>query len=305
MRNRTQTFITCTILLFWAGTPEIFSETTEGLLYSATARISVSDETLVSHPIFLSIRVSSLQSQPVSDNVIDSLNLQKKWGKDSAELPFEATLKELKRSVSIYHQPGTKLIEILVKRNDPVEAANIANEIANTYYDYGWTILREENQLYSKALTEALADQQKRLDVAKQTVDQVKKELSDAGIDCQYNLETDLITLKQLEKDKATARRLMAETAELDPEHQLAKKDLERLDTIASKIRSRNSPAHLAQLRPLRRAQSDLESEEFIYNHLQTKIKQKKDAGEATRNPVEIIDVAKPSNRPINQASTE
>ncbi|VGO20358.1 hypothetical protein [Pontiella sulfatireligans] len=105
--------------------------------------------------------------------------------------------------------------------------------------------------------------------------------------------------------EKALNRHMQNVEEGLEAEYQLAKNNFDSLNAMAADIHARYTPSHLAQLRPLRIAQANLESEEFIYKSLKDKLRQEKIILEIPRNPVEIIDAAKPSNRPVNRQRSD
>ena len=115
-------------------------------IFSSSSRISVSEDRPEINPFqadlmyerydpyYLKTQFEILQSKPILNEVIYRLNLQEKWGKDGS-LSREVAYKILKNSLSIFQQRDTSLIVINVKRNNPNEAAEIANEIAQVYRD--------------------------------------------------------------------------------------------------------------------------------------------------------------------------
>jgi capsular exopolysaccharide synthesis family protein len=86
----------------------------------------------------------------------------------------------------------------------------------------------------------------------------------------------------------------------LETEYLRAKNNFDNLDVILAGVRSKTIESQGAKFRPFRNAQADLESERFIYNQLKAKHRQEIITLEVPRNPVEIIDVAEPNNRPVS-----
>ena len=82
------------------------------------------------NPYFLKTQFEVLTSKPLLYEVINRLNLQQEWGSDGEQLPRDVALRIMQNSVSVFQQRDTSLIVINVKRDDPDEAADIANLLA-------------------------------------------------------------------------------------------------------------------------------------------------------------------------------
>ncbi|VGO20357.1 GumC domain-containing protein [Pontiella sulfatireligans] len=215
MTNRIHIVMTSVILSVLEGTPNAYLKTVEEPLYAATARISVFDDSPAANPEFVRTQIAILQSEPIQIEVINRLDLRKTWGKNGAELPLAETLQTLKNCTQIYPHADTSLIAVSVKRSDPNEAAKIANEIANTSRDSRLDILLENARRKNEILAKVLKDQLKRVDEAKQTVEQIKKEHSDQGVESGRSAEVDKIQLRQIETDRLMAQLHMTKKAEL------------------------------------------------------------------------------------------
>ena len=171
------------------------------------------------NPYFLRTQFEIIQSQPMLYEVINRLNLQERWGREGERLPRNVAYKILKNSISIFQQRDTSLIYISVKRDNPNEAAQIANELAETYRDSRLDLLAKESRESMDGIRAAIKKQQIRVEEAEQAVE---------------------------------------------------------------------------------KPQVDVESEQFILNQLNTKLREKLIELEIPRNPVEIIDVAEPDMRPVS-----
>ena len=84
---------------------------------------------------FLKTQVEMIQTKPILYEVIKRLNLQSEWGWGGELLPRRVARKILQNSLSVHRYRDTSLIEISVKRDNPDEAALIANELAAVYRD--------------------------------------------------------------------------------------------------------------------------------------------------------------------------
>jgi uncharacterized protein involved in exopolysaccharide biosynthesis len=113
--------------------------------YASTTRIKVeSDAPPVSgqpsyNPYFIQTTFEIIQSQLVLNPVIDKLKLNVDWGKKyfaGQTLTTSQTLEILKQRLQIAPVRNTKLIAITVYGDERIQAAQIANTIAESYRDY-------------------------------------------------------------------------------------------------------------------------------------------------------------------------
>ncbi|HEX5398847.1 MAG TPA: hypothetical protein VFY06_07350 [Verrucomicrobiae bacterium] len=80
-----------------------------------------------------------MQSEDVLGGVINTLDLNKKWGdkyNGGTPLRTKETLQLLKRRMTLRQQRNTALIDVTVFDEDRVEAAQIANAITDSYRNY-------------------------------------------------------------------------------------------------------------------------------------------------------------------------
>jgi capsular polysaccharide biosynthesis protein len=101
--------------------------------YASTARIAPA----VTNPTGVATEVEKIQSEAILSQVITNLDLAKKWGEKykEGELRMDVTRSLLKRDLIVRPSRNTLLVEITVEGNDRVEAAAIANRIAEVYRD--------------------------------------------------------------------------------------------------------------------------------------------------------------------------
>ena len=113
--------------------------------YASTCRIKVEQNVnqginAVSYdPYFLQTEFEVIQSQVVLEPVIAKLNLSVEWGKkyfNGETLKSAKTLEILKERTSLAPVRGTDLIAITTYNDNPREAAQIANAIADSYWAY-------------------------------------------------------------------------------------------------------------------------------------------------------------------------
>ena len=90
-------------------------------------------------PYFIQTEFETMQSEKVLGRVIDSLDLNNKWGvkyNGGVPLKTEDTMQFLKQRMSLSPERNTKLIDITVYSEDKEDAARLANGIAQAYQDY-------------------------------------------------------------------------------------------------------------------------------------------------------------------------
>lgn len=157
--------------------------------YRAVARIKVDREparpdangNLPYDPYFIQTEYEVLQSEVILGKVVGELNLNSEWGKKYAggkSLKTSETIALLKRRLNFRPARNAKLIEIRVISDEPAEAAQLANAIAETYRQY------RENQRIQlanqgiKAMTEQMEQQEQEIKRAQENVERLKKELN-------------------------------------------------------------------------------------------------------------------------------
>ncbi|MCF7848846.1 MAG: polysaccharide biosynthesis tyrosine autokinase [Kiritimatiellales bacterium] len=209
-------------------------------LYAATVRISVSEDNpdidpfggtsygMTYNPYFLRTQFEIIQSKPILYEVINRLNLQEEWGKQGEKIQRDVAYSILRGSISVNQHPDTTLIAISTRRNNPNEAAKIANELAEVYRDSRLDLRREETRFAIDKIKEELQKQRERVDAAETELERLRKDLDisiiggDAG-----GFNIDSMKLQQLEGDRIAAQReMMEKQGLLDILAQLEDKDL-------------------------------------------------------------------------------
>jgi capsular exopolysaccharide synthesis family protein len=388
IRSRKEIVLAVAILVVLTGT--VYTLMLPNI-YASMSRISVSEDVpeinpfamqqsyhSIYNPYFLRTQFEVLQSKPILNEVIRRLNLQSEWGKDGEKLPRDVAYKILRNSLSVFQQRDTTLIVISAKRDNPNEAAKIANEVAEVYRDSRLEISSKDARAAIDKIAEALKEQRDRVDAAEIVVENLRKEHGIAEISGEGSVDAKNMRLQQLEGERMAARREMinkegslkileelddaglieqasyltfdqlvmntiqqiqdadvqlssleADYGENHPEVQRVRSQLKKLEnTLSQRIlalrnglkteyflaknmfealdkeledeRSLSIESQGAKFRPFRNAQTDLESERFIYSQLNAKLRQEIITLQVPRNPVEIIDVAEPNNRPVS-----
>lgn len=221
IRSRKEIVLAVAILVVLTGT--VYTLMLPNI-YAASARISVSEDAPEINPFaaqqsyyssynpyFLRTQFEVLQSKPVLYEVINRLNLQSEWGKGGEKLPRDVAYKILQNSISVFQQRDTSLIVISVKRDNPNEAAKIANEIAEVYHDSRVDIAIKGARGAIDKIAEALKDQRDRVDAAEQVVENLRTDLDIAVIGGEGSVDVDNIRMQQLEGDRLAAQNEMVD----------------------------------------------------------------------------------------------
>ncbi|MEN8254773.1 MAG: polysaccharide biosynthesis tyrosine autokinase [Verrucomicrobiota bacterium] len=233
VRSRKEIVLAVTILVVLTGTVYTLMLPS---IYASYSKIAVSEDapeinpfggpqTYYSsyNPYFLKTQFEVLQSKPILHEVINRLNLQSEWGKDGGKLSRDVAYKILRNSISVFQQRDTSLIVISAKRDNPNEAAKIANEVAEVYrdsrLDLAYTVAREA----INKIEEALKEQLLRVEDSENKVQLLREELDIAVIGGEGSYDVDEMRVQQMEGDRLAAHREM-----LDKESLL--KTLEELD---------------------------------------------------------------------------
>ncbi len=188
--------------------------------YLAQARIQVNQDTLEIdpfntfnqgmggyNPYFLRTQYEIIQSKPILYEVIDRLNLQDVWKKKGEQISKVVAYKRLLRSLSVDQFRDTDLISLIVRRQDPEEAARIANELAAVYRDTRLDLKQKELTQAMDGLVSALEKQQAKVDLVEDQLETLRQELDISMLseDVEaYNIEK--LRLQQFEGDRVAAR---------------------------------------------------------------------------------------------------
>ena len=193
-------------------------------IYASSARISVSEDSpeinpfagqqnyMTSYnPYFLKTQFEILTSKPILNEVINRLSLQVEWGKNGETLSRDVALKILKNSVSVFQQRDTSLIVINVKRDNPNEAADIANEIAEVYRDSRLDLASKDARTAIDKIEESLSEQRQRVADAEENIQQIREDLNIAVVGGEGQFDVGEVRMQQLEGDRLFAQREMVE----------------------------------------------------------------------------------------------
>jgi uncharacterized protein involved in exopolysaccharide biosynthesis len=199
--------------------------------YASTARIKVE---MIEHntvgsppadapydPYFIQTTFEIMQSEIVLRPVIEQLKLNEKWGKKyfaRESLKTAETIELLRRFIQLVPVKNTQLIAITVYSDDKVEAAQIANAIAESYRDYRRESSSARERETWAGLERQSAAEQDRILTAQANVDSLKKkfnilESSDGAEATAENLESSVRKMSaQLEQLRQLPRAQMRQT---------------------------------------------------------------------------------------------
>jgi succinoglycan biosynthesis transport protein ExoP len=246
IKSRKEVILAVTLLVVITGVAFTF---TMPNIYTAETRIEVRQDALNIpvferggglmpgyNPYFLRTQYEIIQSKSILHPVIKNLDLARAWGKefneDGSPLTLDQAYTVLQGSVRVEQSRDTSLIAIRVSREDPREAARLANEIATVYRNYRLSLKRNEIKLAIDALNSELEKQQDKVNQAEAEVEQLRQHLGVSIL--REGLRADSIRLQQMEADRIAARvELMERKARLE---QLQTLDGEELMNAAAYI---------------------------------------------------------------------
>lgn len=193
-------------------------------IYASSSRILVSEDSpeinpfavqqnymSTYNPYFLRTQFEILTSKPILNEVIYRLNLQSEWGKNNEILTRDIALKILKNSISVFQQRDTSLIVINVKRDNPDEAADIANEIAQVYRDSRLELASKSARKAIDKIEESLTEQRQRVANAEENIQKIREDLNIAVVGGEGQFDVGEVRMQQLEGDRLFAQREMVE----------------------------------------------------------------------------------------------
>ncbi|NOU36881.1 MAG: polysaccharide biosynthesis tyrosine autokinase [Kiritimatiellaceae bacterium] len=250
IRSRKEIVLAVLFLVVITGTAYTF---TLPKIYAAQSRIQVNNDSVDIDPFnpamsgargydpyFLRTQFEIIQSKPILYEVINRLNLQEIWGKNGEKIQKELAYKILLSSLDVSQYRDTNLISLTAKRQDPKEAARIANELADVYRDIRLDLKYKEMTRAMDALSRELEKQQEKVDLAQQRVEQLRQELDITVLPGSYAGQSEnsveKLRLQQLEGDRIAARVEML----------VAKARFEQLDAMSDED-LRTASAYLTQ----------------------------------------------------------
>jgi len=299
-------------------------------MYSGIARIKTEPERLPLElfqrqgqtgcdPYFLQTQSEIIRSKKILYPVIQRYNLCKRWATGGDKLPVEYVLHLLKRNLFVQRYRDTSLIEICVSDQDPVLAADLANEIARTFEVDRLSVKHEQTKKGLLTVQEELAAQLRKVNDAQEKVDKLRKDLN-VPIFC--TVKIDNLTLQQLESQLITARvelvgretrlkelqklphnqsdaRMDAIMSDYEVNYRMAQTRVTELEKQLDNLKKSKRLMDSAEMLPFRNAQREEESEAKLYEVLKQRLQQIVIERQVPRSPVELIDLAEPALTPV------
>jgi len=238
--------------------------------YSSTARIKVErDQSDISgfvsqgplgtyDPYFIQTEFEVIQSQKILSAVIQALDLNTVWGKKYANgdrLKTPETLGLLRSRMTLRPVRNTSLIEISVLSENPVEAAKLAQEIAEEYKKYR---LDERRRLSTGGIEALVADrnaQELKISEARTNVDNLRQNLRIPDSMASENAASPLLTAETLrhinalriesQADYVRQATLLRELKDLSPEELVQVLPTAAQDTLLSSLLEQMTVAEL------------------------------------------------------------
>jgi uncharacterized protein involved in exopolysaccharide biosynthesis len=155
--------------------------------YQATVRIKLdldmpdANGQISYNPYFIQTEFEILKSQAILGKVINSLNLNIEWGKkygDGGPLEIQKTVELLRRRMNVDLVSKTELIEISFRREDPKEAASVANAIAEAYYVYRLEVRKQLRLKGIQTLTDYYQKEEQTIKAKKENLEQLRERLN-------------------------------------------------------------------------------------------------------------------------------
>jgi polysaccharide biosynthesis transport protein len=173
--------ITATVVTFIL--PEWYASSARIKIERDTSDISFMDpqSTLRNYdPYFIQTEFEVIQSELILSNVISDLKLNKEWGEKfygGQMLKTHETMEFLKGRISLATVRNTSLIEIRVSSENPTEARDIANAVAEAYKRYRRQLNSDMMTTGIKALEERWDEHSKRVQEQQAEVDSLRTKL--------------------------------------------------------------------------------------------------------------------------------
>ncbi len=184
--------------------------------YASTCRIKVENDgadiagmtslatsQLPYDPYFIQTTFEIMQSQVVLSNVIAKLNLNEVWGKkyfNGDTLKTTETMEILKNRMSLAPVRNTKLISITVYSEDPKEAAQIANTIAESYKQYRLDSRMQASTTGLKSLEDQFMQESNQIQLAQIRIEQLRTKLGISGDSADSTVFMPTLSAESLQK---------------------------------------------------------------------------------------------------------
>jgi len=150
--------------------------------YEATTRISIGVDDPESYdPYFIQTELYIIRSEAVLGKVVESLNLNVEWGKKYAggkDLKTSETIRLLNRRLKLHLINNTRFLDISVTDENPIEAAKIANAIAQSYRNFRIERNQKELVLGVKLMKDEYQKEAANIETRQERLEQLRKQLN-------------------------------------------------------------------------------------------------------------------------------
>jgi capsular exopolysaccharide synthesis family protein len=184
--------------------------------YASTARIKIQPDTVSDissmggqgttagyDPYFIQTEFEIMQDQQVLGKVVEALNLNEVWGKKYANgetFKTSDTIEFLKHRISLTPVRNTTLIDITVYGEDPNEAANIANAVAEAYRDFRQEQHKQLTMGGIKAMQDDYDEEALKIQTMQANVDALRTNLNVSDTDPNAPAPTPTLTEEELQR---------------------------------------------------------------------------------------------------------
>jgi len=152
--------------------------------YCAEVRIiqseTVNGQEISYDPYFIQTTFEIIRSPAVLSNVVESLKLNDEWGKKYSrrgKLETEQTVKLLRKRENVQLVRNTAYIKISVTSEDPDEAAQLANAIAQSYQNYRSSARKQLIAKGIEVLEEKFKQGEQEIKAQREKVAQLKRKI--------------------------------------------------------------------------------------------------------------------------------
>ncbi len=123
-------------------------------------------------PYFVQIEFELIQSKPMLEKIVKDQKLAETWGreKDGKPLSTDEAVAQLRKHLELKPVANTSLIEIKVRSDDPKQAANIANAVAEAYQEHRRKQREDLTRSSVRTLEERFAEQEEKVRQAQSNV---------------------------------------------------------------------------------------------------------------------------------------
>jgi capsular exopolysaccharide synthesis family protein len=181
--------------------------------YSSTARIEINPDTSESvatpeqaylpyDPYFIQTEFQKMQSEKVLGRVILQLDLNDIWGQkynNNVPLKTDETMEILKERLSLSPERNTKLIDITVFGEDPDQAAQIANTLAQAYHDYRLAEHNTNTMQDVQAMEDNYNQEEEKIKASQTNVDDLRTALHIIDNDPESTAPSPTLTQEQVQ----------------------------------------------------------------------------------------------------------